>query len=285
MKTIKDVMQLSAQYFAGRGIESPRRQSEELLSYVLGLKRIQLYMDYDRPLEELELEKCRSFLRRRTQGEPFAYIAGQVNFFDCKIQVNRNVLIPRQETEILLDLICKEINQTPVNQWQGKNVWDLCCGSGCLGIGLKKRCPFLNVTLSDISAEALAVAQHNAIENGVDVGFIHGDLLTPYQGMKANLVVCNPPYVSEEEYASLDPSVRNYEPKIALVGGPTGLEFYQRLCNELPPFLCSDAQVWFEIGYNQGNDIRTLFQSPPWREGKVMKDWSGHDRFFKVLHT
>lgn len=279
MKTIKEIMQLSAQYFAGRGIESPRRESEELLSYALGLKRIQLYMYYDRPLEEWELEKCRAFLRRRAQGEPFAYIAGLVDFFDCKILVNPKVLIPRQETEILLDLVCKEITH---EEWQGKHVWDLCCGSGCLGIGLKKKFPFLNVILSDISAEALEVARHNACKNDVEVSFLQGDLLLPFKGMKADLVICNPPYISEIEYAVLDPSVRDHEPKIALWGGPTGLEFYQRLCSELPRFLHSDSKAWFEIGAQQGNDIRTLFNAPPWHQGTVMKDWSGHDRFFRV---
>lgn len=280
MKTIKDVIQLSTQYFKDHGIEFPRRQAEELLCYVLGCKRIQLYMDYDRPLEECELEKSRSFLRRRAKGEPFAYIAGHVDFFDCKIQVNRHVLIPRQETEILLDLVCKEIHQG--DDWQGKTVWDLCCGSGCLGIGLKKRCPFIHVVLSDISQDALEIARKNALENNVEVTFAQGDLLAPFQGMKADLVICNPPYVSESEYMALDASVLHYEPKRALVGGPSGMEFYQRICQELPAHLTSKAPVWFEIGSKQGEAIRSLFDHSPWHSGKVMKDWSGHDRFFRV---
>ena len=126
-----------------------------------------------------------------------------------------------------------------------KRAWDICCGSGCLGIGLKKAHPHLDVTLSDLSAEALALAKKNADLNELSVNFLSGDLLAPFAGKKADLVLCNPPYVTEEEYASLDPEVKNYEPKMALLGG---LTFYQRLSQELPKYLNPGAKIFLEIG-------------------------------------
>jgi len=277
MKTIKDVLQLSTKYFEEKKIDRPRRQAEELLCYVLDLKRIQLYMDIDRPLNTVELEKCRVFLKRRATGEPFAYIAGFVDFFGCKIHVNQSVLIPRQETEILLDIIHKSFSKDQPKQLQ---VWDICCGSGCMGIALKKKNPDLSITLSDLSIEALAVAKKNAIENSAEVNILQGDLLEPFKGMKSDLVLCNPPYVTEEEYDALDAEVRNYEPKTALVGGPTGLEFYRRLNEELPAYLNPKAKIWLEIGWMQGSEMLKLFHNPFWTNVQVMKDWSGHDRFF-----
>src|ERR1700688_1627240 len=186
MKTLGEILTLSAEFLQKRGIDRPRRQVEELLSFVLKLPRIELYMQYDRPMIEAELIQLREAVKRRAEGEPWQYIAGEVEFLGCRIKVNKNVLIPRQETEILADRILKELPTTPVE------IWDVCTGSGCIGIALKKKRPDCKVILSDISPEALAVAKENAEKNGVEVELLQGDLLGPFHG-KADIIVCNPP--------------------------------------------------------------------------------------------
>src|SRR5262249_40817956 len=140
----------------------------------------------------------------------------------------------------------------------------------------------LDVVLSDLSPKALEVAQANAQLNGVAVEILQGDLLAPFVGRKAHYVVCNPPYVSEAEYAALSNEVRHFEPIQALLAGRTGLEFYERLAKELPAFLEPSAKVWFEIGTGQGRGVQSLFGNPPWKNCHVGKDWSGHDRFFSL---
>jgi release factor glutamine methyltransferase len=262
MKTIREVLEAA----------KPRRLAEDLLGFLLKLKRIELYMQIDRPLMEQELQTLRSLWKRAQKGEPVEYITGEVEFLDCRIEVDPRVLIPRPETEILADLIVK---RAPSGQ-----LWDLCCGSGCLGIALKKKIPSLEVTLSDLSFDALAVAQKNAEKNQVAVSFMQGDLLAPFLGRKADVVICNPPYISEEEYEQLDVSVKGFEPRLALVGGRKGTEMYERLARDLPPFLHPGAQVFFEIGFAQGEELKKIFNEPVWASRTLEKDWSGKDRFF-----
>lgn len=277
MKTLGEVLNLSIQYLQERNISRPRRQAEELLSHLLSLERIHLYMHFDRPLEERELVVFREWLFRRGKGEPLDYILREIKFFDCSLEVNSSVLIPRPETEIFVDKICKILENLDL---KGKVAWDLCSGSGCIGIGIKKKLPELQMTLSDLSSKALVVAKRNIERNDLAITLIEGDLLKPYKGQKSDFIFCNPPYVSENEYTSLDHEVREFEPKLALVGGSTGLEFYARLAHELPEYLNPRARVFFEIGSSQGEKILSLFSASCWTRKSIEKDWAGHDRFF-----
>ncbi len=272
MKTVSELLQLSTVFLQERGVERARRLVEELLASTLRMKRLDLYMQFDKPVEEKELAKLREPLKRLVIGEPIEYILGEVDFYGCKVAVDARVLIPRQETEILVEHILKRI--------KGRVVWDLCTGSGCLGISLKKARPELEVTLSDISSDALDLAKENAEKNQVEIRLVQGDLLTPFEGQKADIVVCNPPYISISEYLNLQPSVRDFEPKMALVGGETGTEFYERLARELPPFLNDGTLVFLEMGTGQGPQLQKIFSGSPWTRAEVEKDWAGHDRFF-----
>ncbi|MFN0065910.1 MAG: peptide chain release factor N(5)-glutamine methyltransferase [Chlamydiales bacterium] len=256
MKTILELLHLSTHFLEERGVERPRRSAEEVVAFALGKKRLDLYLEHDRPISEEELVKCRACLKRRGTGEPVPYIVGEVEFAGVTLEVNRNVLIPRIETELLVEKISSK-----------GILWDVCCGSGALGIALKKRYPDLQVTLSDISEEALAVAKRNAQRNQVEVEFRQGDFLEPFVGEKCDILVCNPPYVTEEEFKNLSPEVRLFEPKLALVGG---LAFYERLAK-------ADhyGTLYCEIGAKQGATIKKLFGG-----GTVEKDLSGLDRFF-----
>lgn len=271
MKTLVEVVTLAAAHLEQKGIANARRQAEEVIADALGIKRLEIYLQHDKPLTEEELNLCRQSVARRAAGEPAAYIAGQVEFMDCLLRVSPDVLIPRPETELL------------VEQVQAKRgvLWDLCTGSGCIGIALKKRFPDLQVILSDICPKALAIARENAVSNQVAVEIREGDLFAPFAGEKADFVICNPPYIPEVEYEALDPEVR-VEPKKALVGGGDGLDFYRRLAEGLPGHLNPAAKVWFEVGYNQGEQIKDIFTASCWKKAVFSKDWSGHDRFFSL---
>lgn len=279
MRTVLEILKLSTDYLQQRNIQHARRQAEELLGEALGLGRMGLYLEYSRPLTEKELDKCRDWLKRRGNGEPLQYISGELEFFECRLKVTQDVLIPRQETEILVDKIAKEISSEGLD---GKVLWDVCCGSGCIGIALKKKFPALKVVLSDISEKALAVAKENALANGVEVEFKQGNLLVPFENQKTNFIVCNPPYVSESEYEGLEVEVKNHEPKLALVSGESGLECYIQLSQALPSHLMAKGKVWFEIGDGQGGSIKEIFNNPIWVRSIYENDWSGRHRFFSL---
>ena len=277
LKTISEVLTLSTRFLTDHQIERARRVAEDLISFALRMNRIDLYLQFDRPLVEFELTQVREFLKRCVAGEPIAYIMGEVEFLGCRIQVTRDVLIPRPETEILVDLALKKIKEKmPVNSM----FWDLCSGSGCIGLAVKRACPELAVVLSDICPKAAALAKINAAHNHLSIDCRIGDLLQPFENEKADFVICNPPYISNKEFDELDRSVRSFEPSLALLGGCDGVDFYQRLSVELPRFLNPGACLFFEIGHAQGELVQNIFHRPPWRGWQIQKDWSGHDRFF-----
>lgn len=279
MKTVAELILLSAEFLKKKEIENSRRAAEELVADALNLKRLDLYLSFDRPLEDSEVEKIRKNLSRRAKGEPWQYISGEIEFYQCKIKVNSCVLIPRQETEILVDLMVKELS---LQDLKGKYFLDLCAGSGCIGLALKKQFPELQVALADISSEALQVASENAIRNGLRVETLQGDFLNALDDRSFDFIVCNPPYVSERSYSDLHSSVKDYEPKLALVSKDEGLEFYSRFAREGHRYLNSQGKVWFEIGYDQGESLKRLFKGAPWKNVKLEKDWSAHDRFFSL---
>lgn len=277
MQSIAEILLLSSEYLQKKGIAHSRRQAEELLCDALALNRLDLYLNFERPLTPEELTKCRSYLDRRAKREPLAYIRGSIHFYHCDLIISPAVLIPRQETEILVDKVVKVLEG---EKRAGQVLWDVCCGSGCIGIALKKRFPDLQVVLSDISDRALEIAEKNARLNGVEVELLKGDLLAPFKGRKADYLVCNPPYIAEGEYQMLEKDVRDYEPELALLAGKKGTEFYERLAKELPEYIQAGAKVWFEIGYQQGELVKSLFKDQGWKQTHVENDWAGHPRFF-----
>lgn len=281
MRQLLELLNLSTDFLKKKGIESPRRQVEEIFAHCLGISRTQLYMEFDRPLTDRELDPCRAQLARRGKGEPLGYILGHVPFLDCRIRVNPSVLIPRQETEILADKIVQEIKK---ESYQEKQFLDLCCGSGCLGISIKNVFPELHVVLSDLSADALQVANENGRDNEVSVEYLQGDLLEPFGERKADYVVCNPPYISEEEYADLSHEVKDYEPILALVAPEEGLQFYRRLSEGLPKILNDGAKVWLEMGHTQADSVLQIFSNSHWKERMVIEDWAGKKRFCALVY-
>jgi release factor glutamine methyltransferase len=276
MKTLLEILNLSASFLQEKGIERARREAEWLIADALELKRLDLYLQYDRPLQEEELVRCREAVKRRSSGEPSQYIAGKVSFGGCEFFVGKDVLIPRPETELLVEMVAKEMENC-----EGKILLDLCTGSGCIGISLKKRFPSLEVFLIDISYEALEVAKKNALHNNVEVTFLQGDLFEPFEGKQCDYFVCNPPYIAEHEYSTLAKEVREFEPKIALVSGASGYEIYEKIAYSLKNHLLPKGKGWLELGSGQGERAVSIFKD---YNASFQKDWSGHDRYLQIFN-
>lgn len=278
MKSLKEILLLSEQYLLGASIERPRFNAEEIIAHVLGCKRMDLYLDFDKPLIDKELQDIRALLRRRAQKIPLPYLFGEVEFYDCSIQVNQQVLIPRPETEILVDLVVKDLEKIP--SLKNKVLWDLCTGSGCIAIAMKKRFPDLLVIGSDISTQALEVTAKNSANNGVSVEWRQGNFLSPFAKEKADYILCNPPYISSEEFLDLSDEVK-CEPTLALVAENRGLFFYEQLAKAGFSHLQSGGKIFLEIGKDQGKEVKKLFSAFPKTERTdLLCDWAGHDRFF-----
>lgn len=277
MKSVGEALAFIKNALQFASIQEAPRQAEDLLCDLFNYTRADLFSNLPKQLSDSQWEECKSRLALRLKGVPLQYIHGQVEFYGCQVKVNSSVLIPRQETEVLVDRVVRGLNKRELH---GQVLWDVCCGSGCIGIALKKQFPELQVYLSDQSKEALNVAKENALLNQVEVFLLEGDLFLPFQGARAHYFICNPPYISEKEYIVLDKEVQGYEPKQALLAGESGLEFYQRLVKELPKHLYPNAFVWLEIGFQQGEALLELFKGEPWIRANVEKDWAGHDRFF-----
>ncbi len=285
MHTLFEIIRRSEDYLAKAGLPRARREAEQVIADALGVKRLDLYLQFERPMIEAELLSLRTAIQRRSKREPPVYISGKLEFADLQLTITSDVLIPRPETEILIEKIAQKLKTMPL---ENKVLWDVCCGSGCIGLALKKRFPELEVVLADLSEKALEVARKNALANGIGRGLgnglVHefklGNLFEPFVGQQCDFFVCNPPYVTEAEYQNLDPELF-FEPKMALVSGPNGLEFYQRIARELKAFLKPQGLGWLEIGTGQGAAIQALFEAE-----KLCchyePDWSGHDRFFFI---
>jgi release factor glutamine methyltransferase len=271
MKTIGQIVRLSVEYVQKKG-GRPRHEVEEWIARCLGLKRLDLYLQFDRPIEDRELDAIRAGIGRLCAGEPLAYIIGTAPFFGLEFEVSPDVLIPRPETETLVT-VAKQFLASHDNPG---TIVDVCTGSGCIGLTLKTLFPQWHVVLSDISEKALRVAQKNVQKMGLDVEILEGDLLTPFSGRTADLIVANPPYLSSAEWLSLDPSVASFEPKVAFVGGSSGIELYQELFAQVPAHLVSKGLCVVEIGALQGTAVLSLAQ--PFSSPFLVQDLGGRDR-------
>lgn len=223
--TLIDVLRLSTTYLGDHGSTSARLDAELLCAQALGLRRIDLYLQFDRPLDEIELTAIRELVRRRSKGEPVAYITGTREFYGRPFAVTREVLIPRPDTETLVQRAVEFLRARPGPVLR---VADLGTGSGCIAITLAAEVPDLLVSATDVSAAALDIARRNATDLGVPVTFIESSWADLLDG-KFDLVVSNPPYVTTAELTKVDRDVSDFEPHGALLGGDEGLDAYRAL--------------------------------------------------------
>lgn len=276
--TVLEVIQRSTDFLSRKGVESPRLQVELLLAHVLQMPRMKLYLNFDRTLSEPELETLRSLIKRRAEREPLQHIVGSTSFCGFEFTVNRDVLVPRPETELLAEQAWGFLS-TPAGS--AATVLDFGTGSGCLAIVIALKSPTATVQAVDISEPALAVARANALRHGVGerVHFHAGDgfkVVDP--GIAFDLIVSNPPYIPSAEIATLDPEVRDFDPRLALDGGVDGLEFYRRLAAEGRTHLKPAGKLMLEFGEGQHGEISTLFTNAGWTVETVVKDYSGRER-------
>ncbi len=272
MKTFEDLIQEYSLKLKGLKLHRPRMVVEEIVSNILNINRCDLFYFYEKAIETALSTKIKRALNLILKGHLVEYVVGKVEFYGCTIKVDPSVLIPRQETELLMDLFV----DSSINVAE-KCLFDLCCGSGCLAVSAKKKFPKLNVYASDISQAALNVAKKNAEINEVDVSFLKGSLFDPYKGLKADYILCNPPYLSESEFKEVN---NTKEPSLALIGGKSGLEFYEKIANKILDYVNPGAKVFLEIGHSQGEMVNKIFEKVPCRNKWLKRDLAGLDRFF-----
>jgi len=278
-----DLLTLATEYLQTRGVEDPRLNAEYLLSSVLTLNRVELYLNFDRPLSEPEKNRYRELLRRRGRREPLQYLLGETDFRDLTLLVRPGVLIPRPETEQLVERIKTD---APGNGYQC--ALDAGCGSGAIGLALLQEHLVKRVIMVDIAPAAIELTRTNAVKNGLDpdrIGLLTGDMFElnlPRDGSKFDLVVSNPPYIRSDQWDTLAPEIRNHEPPEALLAGEDGLSIHRSLAEYLPSWLNEHGSFYGEIGTGQGEQSRLIHQA--WaRRVEVYPDLAGHDRIIRGL--
>lgn len=249
------------------------------IEWLLNLNKIEIHQSLGKSIVLSDEKKILSVLHRLSQAEPIQYIIGHTAFYGLEIQVDPHVLIPRPETEYLIDLIVKEHkNSSP------KTIIDLCTGSGCIALALSKNLPEPSVYAMEYSIEALQLAKQNAKYNGVDVHFIQDDLLHSKESYPVfDLIVSNPPYIRESEKELMHQNVLNYEPEMALFVPDTDpLKFYSAIAEFADKYLAKDGHIYLEINEAFGRECRDLFQSRSYKNVSILKDLDNKDRY---LHT
>jgi len=275
MQTLLEVVRKTEGFFAQKGIENPRLNAELLFAQVMDCKRLDLYLQFDRPLEESMLEKLRPLVARRAKGEPLQYITGETDFYDVKITCDQRALIPRPETEELVELLFNRLGENPP-----KRILDLGTGTGAIALALAKNFPEAEVWAVDASPQALALAKENAEKNGLSgrVTFLQSDWFAKIpSGQQFDLIVSNPPYLTEEEWQSAAIQVREHEPKEALVAEAAGASDLLRIIEAAADHLTSAGLLALETGIAQHS---LLAEAKSYGEHESLQDLSDRDRFF-----
>lgn len=284
--TIQRLLSWITDYLTQKNVDSPRLSAELLLADVLAMKRIELYMHFDKPVEQAKLDTLRDLVKRAGEQEPVAYLVGRSEFYGMDFEITRDCLIPRPETELLVERAVEFLRQRTGKQF----VCDLCTGCGCIAVAIARNYPDCLVLASDISPVALAIAAENAKRHTVldKIKFLSGDLFDPVipeiDVNKFNLIVSNPPYVTASEYERLDKNVKDYEPRQALYGGSEGLDIISKVIGQAPSFLKAGGAVMLEIGYGQGQAVRGLFDAAGcFADIKIEKDFHNNDRIASAV--
>ena len=270
--TVLKILQWTADYFRGKEIGSARLDAELLLSATLKMDRVSLYVNFERPLNADELSSYREKVQRRASREPIQYILAETEFWSLPFNVNPAVLIPRADTEVLVEEALKRMDGCC-------GVLDIGTGSGAIAIALAHEMPEIHVTAIDCSEKALEVARGNARRNGVEdrVAFLAGDLKSLPPG-PYDVIVSNPPYIPSRDWEQLMPEVRDHEPRLALDGGDDGLEAYRRIAVQAVQILSPDGWLLVEVGIDQATVVSALFRAAGLTEVLQRDDYAGIPR-------
>jgi len=270
--TLLKLLRWATEFFTGKGIDNPRLDAELLLAHVLGLDRVGLYMNYDRPLDAEELNKLRPLVKRRGQREPLQYLLGSTEFWSLEFKVSPAVLIPRADTEILVEEALSKVDESGL-------LLDVGTGSGAIVVSLAKELEQWQCEGIDLSTEALAIAQENVDGNQVTdrVELFQADLNQLPQ-KKYNLIVSNPPYIAQDEWETLMPEVRDHEPQMALIAEREGLACYQSLLDQASEHLLTGGWLLVEIGYQQAEAVQQLFIDAGFADVYMREDYAGQPR-------
>lgn len=276
--TILSLLQWSEAYLSEKQIESPRLTAELLLASVLNCERIHLYTRFDQPLVREELDQYKTLLRRRLRREPLQYILGYTEFFGRRIRVREGVLIPRPETEHVVEAALEIVRD---RNMEDPLILDIGTGSGCIALTLAQELPRAKILAIDVSEEALTIAHENVTLHGVDrqvslkkLDVFHSQISIPDEG-NYDLIVSNPPYISRNEWEQLPDEIKLHEPKYALTDGDDGLRFYKRMAHLAPKLLRKNGWLICEVGYDQFERVEALFDA---HEIRCWKDLSGIKR-------
>jgi release factor glutamine methyltransferase len=280
--TILKLIEWSANYLSEKGFDDARLNAELMLAHTLNLKRIDLYLKYDKVLSPDDLARYKSFFSRRLKQEPVQYILGYTEFMGIRFEVNPAVLIPRPDTEVLVESVlnyCKTLSSKNIS------ICDIGTGSGCIAISLAKMISDSMVTAIDKSADAIDVARRNAISAGVSerVKFVHIDLLKKkYEAENFGIIVSNPPYIPKDEVETLQPEVRFFEPDYAYTDFGDGLSFYKMISKLGHTILKNAGSIFVEVGYNQAEVVKRIFENDKYSEIESYKDYNGIERVVKA---
>lgn len=276
--TILELISWGTTYLSEKGFDDARLNIELLLASVLQLKRIHLYTQFDRPLTEEELARFKELLKRRMTHEPLQYILGETEFFGLKFSVDPRVLIPRPETEILVEEVADKI-QVCFEPDEQIRILDVGTGSGCIAVTLAHIFSDARIVAIDVSEEALTLARQNAHRHNVDhnIEFRIANILSHEIHEKFHCIVSNPPYISNEEYEILPEDVKKFEPKQALADGSDGLTFYRAIAQK-SNLVMDNGFVAVEHAYNQHEKVLTIFKENGWRNLASVKDYDGNFR-------
>ncbi len=275
--TIARVVRWASDDFRSRAIESPRLEAELLLAYALGIDRLRIFVESERELEAGELARFREIVRRRRTREPVAYIRGEREFYGRAFRVDRRVLVPRPDTETLVEVALSRTARVSLCA----RVLDLCTGSGCVAITLARERPTTRVDAVDLSTDALAVARDNAARLGAHlVRFVAGDLFAPLDPARDryDLITANAPYIADGAMAELPPDVRDHEPHLALAGGDDGLALVRRIVAGATRFLLPGGVLALEVGAGQAPAVAQLVREAGFTGVAVARDYGGIER-------
>ena len=274
--TIRALMEWTEQHFQQKGIESPRLETQLLLSHALGCKKTALYTRWDEVVDDERRGRFRDLIKRRLEGSPIQHLVGYREFFLLDFEVSPDVLIPRPETELL---VTEALNRA--KGMAAPRLLDIGTGSGCIAVSFAKQMKSAQVTASDISSKALAVAKRNTERHGLAerIRFVEGDLFVPLSAAdRFDLIVSNPPYIAKPEFENLPAHVRDFEPRLALEAGPEGFDVYDRLIPAAINFLEAGGWLLLEIGYNQEEGVKQRLASAGFEVGPTIRDDQRHPR-------